>query len=163
MLTTSRAGCCGSGPLLLFFATSWSESLPAFGFNSFAPLRCSCPISNQVSVPPQVRRRKPLESKVRTDCLLLSAASSAACRGLTGMLSSPPPPLLPRVRVAPITLCPPPTVPGFEQITPIRVGDQGKKVNNVDPSHRSCPMIHPILPPNSAASYVLFMSSRRSL
>lgn len=98
-----------------------------------------------------------LASKERTACFLLSAASSAAWRGLTGMLSFPPPPSPPSVRVVPTTLCPPPTVPGFEQSPPIRAGDQGKKVN-VDPSHRSPPMIHRVLPqviPRLRAFYVL--------
>jgi len=130
---TSLAGCSVSGLLLAFFTASLLESCPAFGFASFVPLRCSV-------------------------CFLFSAASSAARRGLAGLLSFPPPPPSPRARVVPITRCPPSSVPGFEQSPPIRVDDQGKKVNNVDPSHRSSPMTHRVLPqvnPRLRAFYVL--------
>jgi hypothetical protein len=96
-------------------------------------------------VQPVQPRRRNLTNKKPTACFLLSAASRAARRGLTGTLSFPPAPSLPNLRVVPITLCPPSTVPDFEQSAPIRVGDQGKKVN-VDPSHRSPSVIHRVLP-----------------
>jgi len=118
---TSLSGCSVSGPLFAFFAASWLDSCPAFGFAPLVPLRCSA-------------------------CFLFSAASSAARRGFTGLLSFPPPPLsFPSVRVVPITWCPPSSVPDFEQSAPIRVGDQGKKVN-CRSRHRSPPMIHRVLP-----------------
>jgi len=131
---TSLSGCSVSGPLFAFFAASWLDSCPAFGFAPLVPLRCSA-------------------------CFLFSAASSAARRGFTGLLSFPPPPLsFPSVRVVPITWCPPSSVPDFEQSAPIRVGDRGKKVNNVDPSHRS-----PSTPPASQPQVTCFLCPRTEI
>jgi len=116
-LTTSLSGCCGSGPLLAFLTASCTESWPAFGFASFVPLRCSCQTDALVSPGNARPHRTP-----RTVCFLLSAASRAAWRGLAGMLSSPP-----SVCVVPMILCPPCSVPGFEQSPPIRVGDRERE------------------------------------
>ena len=112
-LTTIRSGCCGSGSLFAFFAASCPASRPAFGFASFVPLRACCPVNPRPSVPP----RHPTMN-TRTASFLLSAASSAAWRGLGGMLSPP------SACVVPISLWPPFSIPGFEQSAPIRVDDR---------------------------------------
>ena len=161
MLTTSRSGCFGSGLLLRFFAASWLESFPAFGFCPLVPRRCSCPTQANVQSPvrPRGRHRSPLTGERPTSCFLFSAAARAASRvsALGGVLSFLPAPLPPGGRTVPTTVCPPSNIVGFEQSPPIRAGDQGKKVN-VDPSHRSPPMIHRVLPqvsPRLRAFYVL--------
>lgn len=124
VLTTSLSGCCGSGPLLAFFAASLLESSPALGFAPLVPLRCSCPIVARIQPP-----GRPHERETRTVCFLLSAASRTALRGSRATLSLPPAPPSPRVCVVPTTLCPPSIIPSFEQSAPIRVGDRGKKFN----------------------------------
>jgi len=157
-LTTTRSGCCGSAPLLAFFAASCFESLPAFGFASFVPLRACCPAKRRRSVPrvsPPVPRYATRET--RTVSFLLSAASSAAWRGLTGMLSPP------NACVVPMSLWPPSSVPGFEQSPPIRVGDRERALLNVDPWYRSPPMIHRVHPASQPQVTCFLCPRRRSL